>query len=311
MVTKTKYWSDNNIQFKCVTSNQEAAYSNRGKYSFKCKDKELLLGSKTCIMGILNVTPDSFYDGGRYLKVDDALRQINKMINEGADIIDIGGESTRPGSHEITEEEELKRVVPIIKEALKRFNIIISIDTTKSKIAEEALAEGASIINDISGLKFDPRIAEIASKYRAGLILMHTSSRPYDMQRNTQYNLFIPDIIKSLKCSIKIAEKVGVNPESVIIDPGFGFGKTVEHNLILLKFLSQFAILNKPILIGTSRKSFIGKVLREPTEERLEGTAATVVIGIMNGASIVRVHDILYIKRVANMVDAILCAGRN
>ncbi|HEY7535120.1 MAG TPA: dihydropteroate synthase [Thermodesulfobacteriota bacterium] len=262
-------------------------------------------------MGILNVTPDSFYDGGRYLKVDDALRQINKMINEGADIIDIGGESTRPGSHGITEEEELKRVVPIIKEALKRFNIIISIDTTKSKIAEEALAEGASIINDISGLKFDPRIAEIASKYRAGLILTHTSSRPYDMQRNTQYNLFIPDIIKSLKCSIKIAEKVGVNPESVIIDPGFGFGKTVEHNLILLKFLSQFAILDKPILIGTSRKSFIGKVLREPTEERLEGTAATVVIGIMNGASIVRVHDILYIKRVANMVDAILCAGRN
>jgi len=278
---------------------------------FKCKDKELHLGSRTFIMGILNVTPDSFYDGGRFLNSDDALVQIDKMMNEGADIIDIGGESTRPGSLGVTDEEELRRVVPIIKEAMKRFDVILSIDTTKPRVAEEALGEGASIINDISGLKFNPEVAQIAAKCGAGLVLMHTSSHPYDMQLKTEYKSFIPDVINSLNRSIEIAESNGVNKKSIIVDPGFGFGKRIEHNFTLLKHLSEFLVLDKPILIGTSRKSFIGRVLGASVEDRLEGTAATVAIGIMNGASIVRVHDVLYMKRVAKIVDAVMTASFN
>jgi dihydropteroate synthase len=272
---------------------------------FKCRDKELPLGSRTHIMGILNVTPDSFYDGGKYFNLNDSLRQIEKMVTEGADIIDIGGESTRPGSLGVSEEEELKRVVPVIIEAKKRFDVIFSIDTTKPRVAEEALGEGASIINDISGLKFDPDIARIGAKYKAGLIVMHTTSRPYDMQSKTQYESIISDIIGSLRESVELAEGKGIDPESILIDPGFGFGKTLEQNLTLLKYLSEFLVLSKPILIGTSRKSFIGKVVGA-FEERLEGTAATVVIGIMNGASVIRVHDVLYMKRLSKMVDAVL-----
>jgi dihydropteroate synthase len=259
-------------------------------------------------MGILNVTPDSFYDGGRYLNLNESLRQIEKMVTEGADIIDIGGESTRPGSVGVSEEEELRRTVPLIKQIRKRFDIILSIDTTKSNVAKEALEEGASIVNDISGLKFDPDIALVAAKYKAGLVLMHTTSRPHNMQTKAEYNEIISDITQSLTESIELAEEKGVNPESILIDPGFGFGKTLSHNLILLKRLSEFLALGKPILIGTSRKSFIGKIVGNTEEEILEGTAATVAIGIINGASVVRVHDVLYMKRVTNMVDAVLSA---
>jgi dihydropteroate synthase len=269
-----------------------------------CRDKELPLGSRTYVMGILNVTPDSFYDGGRYYNPDDALRRIEQMITEGADIIDIGGESTKPGSIGVSEEEELRRTIPIIKEARKRFDTIFSIDTTKSKVAREALEEGVSIVNDISGLKFDPGIAPVVARYKAGLVLMHTTSRPYDMQTKVEYNDIISDIIQSLTESIELAEGRGVNPQSILIDPGFGFGKTPFHNLILLRRLSEFLILDKPILIGTSRKSFIAKIVGE--SGGLEGTAATVTIGIMNGASVIRVHDVLYMKRIAKMVDAVL-----
>ncbi len=306
-----KHNSNTNSQFKCEALNYEEGYFIQRKYTFKCKDKELHLGSRTFIMGILNVTPDSFYDGGRFLNSDDALIQIDKMMNEGADIIDIGGESTRPGSLGVTEEEELRRVVPIIKEAMKRFDVILSIDTIKPRVAEEALGEGASIINDISGLKFNPEVAQIAAKWGAGLVLMHTSSHPYDMQLKTEYKSFIPDVINSLNRSIEIAESNGVSEKSIIVDPGFGFGKRVEHNFTLLKHLSEFLVLDKPILIGTSRKSFIGRVLGASVEDRIEGTAATVAIGIMNGASIVRVHDVLYMKRVAKIVDAVMSASFN
>lgn len=270
-----------------------------------CRDMELPIGSKTYIMGILNVTPDSFYDGGRYYNPGDALRRIEEMVAEGADIIDIGGESTRPGSIGVSEEEELRRTIPIIKEARKRFDIALSIDTTKSNVAKEALEEGASIVNDISGLKFDPNIASIAARYKAGLVLMHTTSRPYDMQAKAEYNDIVFDITRSLKESIELAEGKGVDPQSILIDPGFGFGKTPHHNLILLKRLSEFLVLGKPILIGTSRKSFIGKVIGDLDGE-LEGTAATIAIGIMNGASFIRVHDVLYMRRVARMTDAVL-----
>ena len=306
-----KYNSNTNTQFKREALNYGESYFIQRKYTFKCKDRELHLGSRTFIMGILNVTPDSFYDGGRFLNSDEALIQIDKMTNEGADIIDIGGESTRPGSLGVTEEEELRRVVPIIKEAIKRFDVILSVDTTKPRVAEEALGEGASIINDISGLKFNPEVAQIAAKWGAGLVLMHISSHPYDMQLKTEYKSFIPDVINSLNRSIEIAESNGVNEKSIIVDPGFGFGKRVEHNFTLLKHLSEFLVLDKPILIGTSRKSFIGRVLGSSVEDRIEGTAATVAIGIMNGASIVRVHDVLYMKRVAKIVDEVMSANFN
>jgi dihydropteroate synthase len=301
---------DKPLNDNLTTSHQGESFNlRRVTRKFICRDMELSLGPRTYIMGILNVTPDSFYDGGRYFKLDDALRRIEKMIVEGADIIDVGGESTRPGSLSIPEEEELRRVIPVIKEAVRRFDVVLSVDTTKAKVAEEALREGASIVNDISGLKFEPKIGEIVAKWRAGLVLMHTTSRPYDMQSKTQYNSIVTDIVQSLEVSIRLAEQKGVSPESILVDPGFGFGKTAEQNLLLLKRLGDFLVLRKPILVGTSRKSFIGKVLgTELPEERLEGTAATIAIAIMNGASIVRVHDVLYMKRVAMMVDAVLNA---
>ena len=257
-------------------------------------------------MGVLNLTPDSFYDGGKYTRVDKALKHVESMIVQGADIIDIGGESTRPGSHGVSLEEECGRVIPIIEEINKRFDVVISIDTTKSGVALEALKQGVSIVNDISGFKFDEKIAEVASEYRAGVVLTHTSSRPRDMQNNTQYKSLLQDVIKSLRTSISTAEDKGIDKDSIIVDPGFGFGKTVEQNLILLKNLSRIRELGKPILIGTSNKSFIGKTLNAEINKRTEGTAATIAIGISNGASIIRVHDIGHMKKVATMVDAVL-----
>lgn len=257
-------------------------------------------------MGVLNVTPDSFYDGGKYLDPDSALRQAEKMVSEGADIIDIGGESTRPGSESVSEEEELKRVIPVIREIIKRFDIVLSIDTTKEKVAREALEEGVSIVNDISGLKFGHAIADAASKYGAGLVLMHTTSRPKDMQNKTRYASLIDDIISSLRVSVKKAMERGVNKDSIVVDPGFGFGKTAEQNLAILKHLRRFGEIGRPVMIGTSNKSFIGHTLDAAPGERLEGTAATVAIGILNGASIIRVHDVASMKRVSQMADAVL-----
>ncbi len=276
---------------------------------FKCRDKTLSLHERTHIMGILNVTPDSFYDGGRYGDTDSALRRAGEMIEEGADIIDVGGESTRPGASGVSEEEELRRVIPVIREIQKRFDTVISIDTTKEKVAREALLEGASIVNDISGLTYSRGIAEAASEHGAGLVLMHTPSRPVDMQDKTEYVSLIDDILSSLRMSVKKAEKALVNERSIIVDPGFGFGKTAEQNLIILKNLRMFRELGKPVMIGTSNKSFIGKITGADPAGRNEGTAATVAIGIMNGASIVRVHDVASMKRAVRIADAV--AGIN
>jgi len=283
-----------------------STFSQLDSHTLKCRNTYLPLGSRTIIMGVLNLTPDSFYDGGKFTNIDAALKHVERVISEGADIIDVGGESTKPGSLSITLEEECERVIPVISEINKNFDIIISIDTTKSAVALEALKEGASIVNDISGLTFDEKIADAASEYKAGLVVSHTSARPEVMQEHTEYESLLEDIIDSLSLSVKKALDRGVESESIIIDPGFGFGKTAEQNLLILKNLHKICELGKPVLIGTSNKSFIGKVLNAEVNERIEGTAATVAIGIANGASIIRVHEIEHMKKIAVMADAVM-----
>ncbi len=276
---------------------------------FKCGAHSLKLHERTHIMGILNLTPDSFHDGGKYGDVDSALRHAGAMIEEGADIIDIGGESTRPGSSGVTEEEELRRVIPVIREIRKRFDTALSIDTTKERVAREALSEGVSIVNDISGLTYSRGLAEAASGCGAGMVLMHTPSRPADMQSKTGYGSLIDDILFSLGRSAGKAVQAGVGAESIIIDPGFGFGKTAAQNLTILKNLERFGEFGFPVMIGTSNKSFIAGITGGGSEDRLLGTAATLAIGIMNGASVVRVHDVAQMRPVVRMADA--AAGKN
>ena len=264
------------------------------------------LNSKTLIMGILNVTPDSFYDGGKYNTIKQALIHTEQMISEGADIIDVGGESTRPGSNSVSQKEELRRVIPIIDAINKNFVIPVSIDTTKSMVARQALDSGATIVNDISGLRFDPALADIVSKYEAQIILCHTSSRPVDMQKKTLYENIVEDIYNYLENSIKISGDCGILSDNISIDPGFGFGKTANHNLLLLKSLSKFKKLDKKVVIGTSMKSFIGKILQsDDIEQRILGTFATIVISILNGADIVRVHDVKKMKVAVQIADSV------
>jgi len=261
---------------------------------------------KTYIMGILNITTDSFYDGGKYISIDKAVKHALKMVDEGADIIDIGGESTRPGAEPISVDEELKRVIPVIEILSKKLSIPISIDTYKAKVAEEAINAGATIINDISGLRFDPLMPEVASKYKVPVIIMHIKGTPKDMQKNPQYDALIPEITEYLRGSIVLAKQAGVEENMIIIDPGIGFGKLLDHNLQIIKNLKEFTQLGKPILIGVSRKSFIGKILNDASpSERLEGTASSVAISVINGANIVRVHDVGFMSKVVKVADAI------
>jgi dihydropteroate synthase len=266
------------------------------------------LSARTHLMGILNVTPDSFSDGGNFLKVEDAVRRGIKMAEEGVDIIDVGGESTRPQSDPITNEEELSRVIPVIEALSKEIDIPISIDTYKSEVAKKTLDAGAEMINDISALRFDPKMKEVAGEYQVPIVLMHIKGTPKNMQENPYYDDVIKEIIEYLKESIQIAKDGGIQEENIIIDPGIGFGKRVEDNINILKNLKKFSILNCSILVGPSRKSFIGKILDLPVEERLEGSLAALAVSIMNGANIVRVHDVKESKRVASIVDAILRA---
>ncbi|WP_353684909.1 dihydropteroate synthase [Thermodesulfovibrio sp. 3907-1M] len=267
---------------------------------------ELNFLQKTYIMGILNVTPDSFYDGGRFFNYQKAIEHALRMIDEGADIIDVGGESTRPGAQPVSTDEELKRVIPVIEALSNRISVPISIDTYKASVAEEAIKAGATIVNDVSGLRFDPQMAEVVSKYKVPVVIMHIKGTPQDMQKNPHYEALIPEIIEYLRTSIVIAKQAGVNEDMIIIDPGIGFGKLPEHNLQIIKNLREFSQLGKPILIGVSRKSFIGKVLNDALpESRLEGTAAAVAASILNGANIVRVHDVGFICKVVKVLDAI------
>ena len=261
---------------------------------------------KTYVMGILNVTPDSFSDGSIYFDKAKAVDHALRMADDGADIIDIGGESTRPGSETVPLEEELRRTIPVIEEISKKINIPISIDTYKSEVALRALESGASIVNDISGMRFDPEMPKVIAKYKVPVVLMHIKGRPKNMQKNPVYDALIPEIMDYFRISIRLANKFGIPENMIIIDPGIGFGKTAEHNLEIINNLSQFASLKKPILIGASRKAFIGKILGDaPSGERLEGTAAAVAISIINGANIVRVHDVKEMAKVVKVADAI------
>ncbi len=251
-------------------------------------------------MGVLNVTPDSFSDGGLYIKKELAIKRAKQMIEEGADIIDVGGESSRPGADPVSEKEELKRVIPIIK-ALKDINAPISIDTYKPEVAKQAIANGASIINDITGLEND-KMAKLAGDTNTPVIIMHMKGTPKTMQDDTNYQDIINEIKEFFKERIEKAKHYNIN--TIILDPGIGFGKTVEQNLTIIKHLNEFTELG-PILLGTSRKSFIGKISNLPENKRLEGTIASCVIGANNGAKILRVHDIKEIKQAIQITDEI------
>lgn len=254
---------------------------------------------KTYVMGILNVTPDSFSDGGSYTSIDTAMEQTEKMIQQGADIIDVGGESTRPGHVQIGDEEEIKRVVPVIREIKKKFDIPISIDTYKSAVAKAALEAGADLLNDIWGFRYDEKMAELAAEYDVPVCLMHNRD-------NLDYDDFMEDVKIDLQISLDIAEKYGVKKENIMLDPGVGFGKTYEQNLIVMNHLEEIVDMGYPVLLGTSRKSVIGLTLDLPVDEREEGTLATSVLGAIKGCQFVRVHDVEKNVRALKMTDAIL-----
>jgi dihydropteroate synthase len=257
-------------------------------------------------MGILNITPDSFSDGGIYLNEQTAIDHAIKMQDDGADIIDIGGESTRPGAKRVSVTEEKRRIIPVIEKLASKLDIPISVDTYKSPVAKEALSAGASIVNDISGLRFDPEMPKVVVQGGVAVVIMHIQGTPRNMQRNPVYRALIPEVMDYLREGIEIARIAGVSEDSMILDPGSGFGKTVEHNLEIIKNLSEFGGFEKPLLFGPSRKSFIGRILDDaPAEQRIEGTAAAVAIGILNGANIVRVHDVEAMVKVARIADGI------
>lgn len=282
---------------------------SKTRYSIRCRKQTLVLGRRTFLMGVLNVTPDSFSDGGLFFDSEKAISHGLRMVEEGADIIDVGGESTRPGAKPLELQEELRRVIPVIESLAKRSDVPISIDTYKSKVAERAIEAGAEIINDISGLNFDPALAQIAAKKDTPLVLMHIRGTPETMQKNIHYDSLFSEILHYLKDSIQRAESAGLDPQQVIVDPGIGFGKTVDDNLILIKNLHELRVLGKPILLGTSRKTFIGKILKTDAAQRLEGTISSIAIGVLNGAHIIRSHDVHQAKKAILVADAIRLAG--
>lgn len=277
----------------------------------RCK---MILGGRTLIMGILNVTPDSFFDGGKYTAQEQALAYGIKMVEEGADLIDVGGESTRPkgvygeGAQPVSAEEEMARVLPIIQALSSVIEAPISIDTYKAEVAEAALRAGASMINDISGLRFDPKMAEVAAHYQAPLVLMHSKGTPQTMQQDPAYENLMDEIYRHLQGQMQIALQAGVPRELIIIDPGMGFGKRLRDNYEILRRLPELRGLGCPLLAGPSRKAFVGKTLNLPPEQRFEGTAAASALAAMKGVHILRVHDVAKIRRVAQIAD--LIAGK-
>jgi dihydropteroate synthase len=292
----------------------------RRKFHLRLHSGALALGERTLVMGVLNVTPDSFSDGGKFLDPRRAVEHALEMERAGADLLDIGGESTRPGSTGTPEETELARILPVLEGLRGALKIPISIDTRKSQVAEAAISAGAQIINDVSGLRADPRIAEVAHRRGVPLILMHMRGEPRTMQKKPFARDVMKDVTQGLRTSISIAQKAGVAKSQIIIDPGIGFGKSFEQNYELLRKLPQLAKLGYPLLVGTSRKGFLGATLVQhglardgkstPAEERLWATAATVTASILGGAHIVRVHDVAEMARVARVADCLLDAAK-
>ncbi len=274
-------------------------------FEIDCGPRVLRLWERTHVMGVLNVTPDSFSDGGQYYDTDKAVERGCEMAEEGADIIDIGGESTRPGSDSISAEEELDRVIPVIQRLRGRVNVLLSIDTTKSLVAREAIEAGAHIVNDISALRSDPGMAGVVAEHRVPLILMHMRGLPKDMQKNPTYSNLIGEIYAFLDERIATAVEAGITRDRIIVDPGIGFGKTWPDNFILLNRLKQFHGLGCPLLIGVSRKSFIGWALNRAKDDRVMGTAAAVAASVLKGVHIVRVHDVKETCRCIDMVDCV------
>lgn len=277
----------------------------RDTWNIKCREHELVLGERTLLMSILNVTPDSFSDGGRWDKPEEAAAHAKRMVEQGADIIDIGGESTRPFSEPLTAEEELKRVMPVLERLVKETDVPVSIDTHKPEVARKALEAGAHMVNDVYGLRQEG-MAEVISEFDVPVVIMHMLGTPKTMQEEPRYEDAVGDILRFLRERVDFAVSKGIPKDRMIIDPGIGFGKTLEHNLEIIRRLREFKSLGLPILIGPSRKSFIGKILDLPVEERLEGTLSGIIASILNGAGIVRVHDVLECKRAAVVADTIV-----
>lgn len=278
---------------------------NKQTFSLNWLCHSLDLEKRTHVMGVLNVTPDSFSDGGFYFKKEKAIEHGIQLVQDGADIIDVGGESTRPFSEEVTLQEELDRVVPVVEALSGVVEAPISIDTCKAEVARQALKAGASIINDISALRFDSNMTSVAAEAGVPVILMHMQGTPGDMQKNPFYQDLIPEILDFLKQAVDRAVSGGIKKDMIIVDPGIGFGKTVEHNLEILRGLGQFRILGRPLLLGTSNKAFIGHLLNKAPHERDTGTMATIAAGVLNGADIVRVHNVKNAVETIRIIDAI------
>jgi dihydropteroate synthase len=278
----------------------------RRPFVLRCRGGEIPLGTRTLVMGVLNCTPDSFADGGLFSEPAVAIEHGLRMAEEGADIIDVGGESSRPGSDPVPLEEELGRTIPVIEGLVSQLTIPISVDTYKARVAEHAIEAGAQMINDISGLSFDPQMPAVAARHDTPVIIMHIQGTPKTMQQAPAYNDVMREIITALREGIERVERAGVDPGQVIVDPGVGFGKRVKDNLAILNRLDELTILGRPILIGTSRKSFIGTVLNREVNDRMIGTLATVAVSACKGAHIVRVHEVAPARETVDMVDAIL-----
>jgi dihydropteroate synthase len=289
----------------------------RALYRLACGGRVLDLGRRTCVMGVLNVTPDSFSDGGRFFDLAVAVAQGERMAAAGADVIDVGGESTRPFSDPVPAEEEIRRVVPVVAELARRVDVPISIDTTKAEVARRALAAGAAMVNDISGLELDPDLAAAAAEFGAPLVLMHMRGEPRTMQVDPRYEDLVGEIRDHLLRAVERAERMGVERSRLVVDPGLGFGKTAAHNLELIRRLPEFAVLELPLLVGPSRKSFIRRLVKPPEVKDIPadlpvvetGTQAAVAAAVLNGAHIVRVHDVAATVATVNVIDAILSAG--
>ena len=286
----------------------------RALYRLACGGRVLDLGRRTCVMGVLNVTPDSFSDGGRFFDPSAAVAQGERMAAAGADVIDVGGESTRPFSDPVPAEEEIRRVVPVVAELARRVDVPISIDTTKAEVARRALAAGAAMVNDISGLELDPDLAAAAADFGALLVLMHMRGEPRTMQVDPRYDDLVGEIREHLSRAAERAERMGVERSRLVVDPGLGFGKTAAHNLELIRRLPEFAVLELPLLVGPSRKSFIRRLVKPPEVKDIPadlpvvetGTQAAVAAAVIGGAHIVRVHDVAATVATVKVIDAIL-----